>query len=119
MDEAEALADCVVVVDAGRVVASGSPAELLEDSGDSLRFDAAPGLDVTGLTAVLAAGVSVTESEPGRYLVEGGPGSPVDAHAVACVTAWCARNAVRPTSLHVGRRSLEDLFLELTGRQLR
>jgi len=119
MDEAETLADHVVVVDGGRVVAAGSPAELLDGGGEHLRFDATPGLDVRSLAGALPHGISVTEPRPGRYVVEGGPGSPVGPQVIATVTAWCASHEVMPSGLHVGRRSLEELFLELTGRQLR
>ena len=35
------------------------------------------------------------------------------------VTAWCARQGVLADDVRVGRRSLEDVFLDLTGRELR
>jgi ABC-2 type transport system ATP-binding protein len=38
---------------------------------------------------------------------------------VASVTSWCAAHDVMPQSLSVGRRTLEDVFLDLTGRSLR
>jgi ABC-2 type transport system ATP-binding protein len=34
------------------------------------------------------------------------------------VSAWCEENDVLPESLNLGQRNLEDVFLELTGRQL-
>ncbi len=62
------------------------------------------------------------EGHPGHYQVR--PRTPaeshlVDASAVATVAAWCAGKGIRPESLHLGRRSLEDVFLDLTGRSLR
>jgi ABC-2 type transport system ATP-binding protein len=119
LDEAETLADRVVVVDDGRVVAAGSPADLLTGSGDTLRFEARPRLDVSALVAALPAGVEVHEVRPGSYVVRGHAGAPVDPQVIATVTAWCAGQAVLPQGLQLGRRTLEDLFLELTGRQLR
>ena len=74
MDEAEALADDVVIVDRGRVVASGPLASLT--AGEGRRFKAEPGLDLPG----------TVEESPGSYVV---------------------------------RRTLEDVFLDLTGRDLR
>jgi ABC-2 type transport system ATP-binding protein len=117
MDEAERLADHVVVVDAGRVVAEGSPAELTRGA-DVLQFAGPPALDLTTLRAALPEGVIAGEPVPGRYVVEGqqvplGPG------AVATVTAWCAAHGVLPEGLALGRRTLEDVFLDLTGRALR
>jgi ABC-2 type transport system ATP-binding protein len=128
MDEAERLADQVVVVDHGRVVAAGTPAELTADgasaadgTGDpgsptgSLRFSARPGLDVASLAAAAPAASRVEELSPGRYAVHGAVG----AQLLADVTAWCAARDVMPEGLSVGKRTLEDVFLELTGTELR
>jgi ABC-2 type transport system ATP-binding protein len=41
----------------------------------------------------------------------------VDPQTLATVTAWCASHGVMPQHLTVGRRSLEDVFLALTGEQ--
>jgi ABC-2 type transport system ATP-binding protein len=118
MDEAERLADRVVVVDAGTVVAAGSPAELT-GGGDALHFGAPAGLDVAGLCAALGGRVAVTQPSPGRFAVEPRSGTPLDAQLISDVTAWCARTGVLPQGLSVGRRTLEDVFLDLTGRALR
>jgi ABC-2 type transport system ATP-binding protein len=116
MDEAEHLADQVVVVDAGRVVAAGTPEQLMSGgAAGSVRFQAEPGLDVAALATALPAARSVTEVAPGRYQVDGA----VDARFVADLTAWCAARDVMPSGLTVERRSLEDVFLELTGSELR
>ncbi len=116
MDEAEHLADQVVVVDAGRVVAAGTPEQLMSGgAAGSVRFQAEPGLDVAALATALPAASSVTEVAPGRYQVDGA----VDARFVADLTAWCAAQDVMPSGLTVERRSLEDVFLELTGSELR
>jgi ABC-2 type transport system ATP-binding protein len=112
MDEATALADHVVVVDHGRVRAAGSVAALTAGDG-GLHFRSEPGLDLS--TLVLPAGCEAREPEPGRYLVTG----EVSPTLVATVTAWAARQGVLTDDLQVGRRHLEDVFLELTGRTLR
>ena len=109
MDEAERLADHVVVVAAGRAVAAGSPAALTRDDGDTVRFSAVAGLPVEELAARAAAQVS--EVGPGEYVVQGIPAQA----ALAAVTAWCADRGVLPDRLSTGRRSLEDVFLGLTG----
>jgi ABC-2 type transport system ATP-binding protein len=105
LDEAERLADDVVVVDQGRVVAAGSVAELTREQGE-LRFRATPDLDLTGLDGA-------REERPGHYVVAGR----VDPQLVADVTAWCAQRGVMPEGLRT--RSLEDVFLDLTGREAR
>ncbi|WP_028846120.1 MULTISPECIES: ABC transporter ATP-binding protein [Thermocrispum] len=117
MEEAETLADQVVIIDRGRVVAQGSPAELTASDGDAeqLTFRARPGLDVGLLIEALPEGYTVTETAPGSYRVTG----KIDPQVVSTVTAWCAQHGVLAEQLHVGSKDLEDVFLELTGRELR
>ncbi len=121
MDEAESLADVVHVVDHGRVIASGAVAELLAagadgpDGATSVRFDAPVGLDAAALAAALGPGWTVTEPRAGAYVATG----PAGPRAVAALTAWLADRDVLATRLTVGRRTLEDVFLDLTGRHLR
>jgi ABC-2 type transport system ATP-binding protein len=116
MEEAERLADRVVIIDAGRVVADAPPAELTAGRR-RLRFRAAPGL--TGLGGALPAGHTVTEAPPGCYEVDGPAPDGVGPEVVSAVTAWCARHAITPDDLRLERRTLEDVFLDLTGRELR
>jgi ABC-2 type transport system ATP-binding protein len=116
MDEAERLADDVVVIDAGRTVASGSLASLTRSSAvGQLRWRATPGMRLDELLAALPAGSSAKESPAGHYLVEG----EVDPGMLAAVTTWCAGDGVMVEDLRVERRTLEDVFFELTGRDLR
>ena len=113
MDEAERLADHVHVVDHGRLVASGSPAVLTaQGSENTIRFRTGAGLDLVGLTAALPAGSRCEETDPGSYVVHG----KVDPHTLATLTTWCAAQGVLARSVQVERRTLEDVFLELTGR---
>jgi ABC-2 type transport system ATP-binding protein len=114
MDEAERLADHVVIVDAGRVVATGTTADLVAASTRSGRvtFDARAGLPLDGLRRDVPAVADAEEAGPGHYVVSGD----VDPAFVAAVTAWCAGQGVIPERLRTGSRSLEDVFLELTGK---
>ena len=116
MEEAERLADRVVILDQGQVVASGGPAELTGSDGQ-LRFRAEPGLDLAALLAALPAGAVAKESPAGHYLIESV--DRVDPQLIASVTAWCAEHGVLARDLQIESRTLEDLFLELTGRGLR
>jgi ABC-2 type transport system ATP-binding protein len=116
LDEAERLADDVVVVDHGRVVAHGTVAELTSRGATGqLRFRSTPGLDVDQLLLALPDGCSAKESPAGQYLVEG----VMDPQLLAAVTAWCAANEAMAADLQIERRSLEDVFLELTGKAVR
>ena len=116
LEEAERLADQVYVLDSGSLVAAGSPTALTTGRHRrSLSFAAPPGLDLVPLSTALPAGYIVREEPAGRYEVEG----PVTPRALATVTAWCADLDVLPEGLTVSRQSLEDVFLDITGRELR
>jgi ABC-2 type transport system ATP-binding protein len=116
LDEAEQLADTVVVIDSGRVVAQGTPAELTRAGAEGqIRFRAVPNLRLDLLVTALPSGSQAREEEPGRYLVTGD----VNPQLLATLTAWCAGQHVMAEDLAVERRTLEDVFLELTGRGLR
>jgi ABC-2 type transport system ATP-binding protein len=117
MDEAERLADHVVIIDHGRAVAAGSPGQLTGSAGQ-LRFRAEPGLDTDSLLAALPPGSAAKESPSGHYLIEVDDGV-IQPALLAAVTAWCADRSVLPSSLRIESRTLEDVFLELTGRELR
>ncbi|MBC6463521.1 ABC transporter ATP-binding protein [Actinomadura sp. HBU206391] len=114
MEEAERLADRVFIVDHGRVVAAGSPGELT-GAERQLRFRARPGLGLDELLTALPVGSAAKESPSGHYLIEG----EVQPELLATVTAWCASHGVLAEDLRIERRTLEDVFLELTGRELR
>jgi ABC-2 type transport system ATP-binding protein len=115
LDEAELLADRVVIIDHGRVVAEGAPAELTGNAPAQLRFTAIAGLDVDLLCSALPHGYSAREVSPGRYLVEGD----IAPATVATVTSFCARVGVMPLDVQVGHRTLDEVYLELTGREIR
>lgn len=116
MDEAEELADDVVIIDGGRVVAQGSPERLCRGGAEnSLRFTGRPGLDLASLLKALPDNTAAAELVPGGYRVTG----TVDPQMLATVTSWCAQNGVMPDRISVERRTLEDVFLELTGKELR
>jgi ABC-2 type transport system ATP-binding protein len=116
LDEAEQLADMVVVIDAGRVVAQGTPAELTRSGAEGqIRFRATPGLRLGSLVNAMPAGTTAVECESGHYLVSGD----VTPQLLATLTAWCATQGVLAENVAVERRTLEDVFLDLTGRELR
>ncbi|HEY9265777.1 MAG: ABC transporter ATP-binding protein [Mycobacterium sp.] len=116
LTEAEELADRILIIDHGVAVATGTPAELMRSGAENqLRFRAPRMLDLSLLVAALPEDYRAAETAPGEYLVEGH----IDPQVLATVTAWCARLDVLATDMRVEKRSLEDVFLELTGRELR
>ena len=116
LKEAEELADRLVIIDHGVAVAAGTPAELMRSGAENqLRFTAPRRLDLALLVAALPENYQAAELSPGEYRVEGH----IDPQVLATVTAWCARLNVLATDMRVEQRSLEDVFLDLTGRELR
>jgi ABC-2 type transport system ATP-binding protein len=111
LDEAERVADRVVIVDRGQVVADGTPDELRRSGPAEVRFGAAAGLDTAALAPVL--GAAVTEVAPGEYVVAA-EGTPA---LVAALTSWLAARDVPLADLRAGRQRLEDVFLRLTSER--
>ncbi len=112
MDEAERLCDRVAIIDGGRLVALGSPAELARSAGgEETRFSAEPGLDVAALAVALHLDSgTVIEERAGDYVVHA-PGS---ATLVGALGGWLAERGASLGDLRTGRRTLEEVFLSLT-----
>ena len=118
MDEAERLADQVHVIDRGRLIASGSPYELTRGTGSStIRLvvtEPFPPHAPASLQATLGPGTEVRAVSEHSLLITG----PADASTLAKVSGWCDAHGVLPESLTLGQRTLEDVFLQITGREL-
>ncbi|GII51898.1 ABC transporter [Planotetraspora thailandica] len=113
MDEAEQLCDRLVVMDAGKIVAEGSPRSLIQTYSTAevveLRF--ADGLDANADYAAKLDGIGERiDPLPDRILLYADDGD----DAVSEVH----RRGLAPASVLVRRSTLEDVFLQLTGRTL-
>jgi daunorubicin resistance ABC transporter ATP-binding subunit len=116
MEEAERLADTIVVLDHGRVIASGTPSELkTQIGGDRLELQTVPGGDPRPLAQALAGlgtGPPVVDARVGRVVlpVKDGP------EVLAELARRLATCGLRVADLALRRPSLEDVFLALTGQ---
>jgi ABC-2 type transport system ATP-binding protein len=117
--DVERLADRIYVLADGRIVASGTPAELGAGVTARLRFRLDRTLstdEVTDLERALSAtrpGTTVQlDGDGGRYRLEG---TAPDAASVATLAAWCASGERLILELRTSGGSLEDAYLELVG----
>ena len=109
LDEAEHLADRVGVIADGRLIAEGTPDELIGGSVDTVvRFELPDGTSGGDLSGALPAGALVR----GRQVEFTTAAPTADVHRVC---QWALERGVELTGLSVARPSLEDAFLALTG----
>ena len=115
MDEAERLCDRVAIMDHGKVIAEGTPRELIGSIGIEhvVEFSAAGAPDLAPLGQI--AGVRQVRRENGSILMQVNELH----HAVPALLAELARQGVPLTELRTHSASLEDVFVALTGRHLR
>jgi lipooligosaccharide transport system ATP-binding protein len=118
MDEAEQLCDRLVVMDGGRIVAEGSPRDLISRHSTrevtELRFDVPDQATVAPAVLERVDGLADRiEVLPDRVLVY-----TADGDAVAAAVQRGTAPQSRPSSVLVRRSTLEDVFLRLTGRSL-
>jgi ABC-2 type transport system ATP-binding protein len=112
MDEAERLADDVVLIDGGRLVARDSPAALVAAGADAeLLVTTTAAVDLDALQRDL--GIAAAADGAGRYRLEVGP------DAIPRVTGWFDRHGLPLTGIAAGGSDLEEVFLRLTGRKVR
>jgi ABC-2 type transport system ATP-binding protein len=117
IEEAERLCDRVAIMDEGRIVAMGTPRELQQKSRSRSRIEivSAQSMKGDGLPdwpdAVDSAltpdgrGLTVHSTRPARTLFE--------------IMRWMDQNGLQLEDVHLKRPTLEDVFVELTGKRLR
>ena len=109
LDEAERLSDRILIIDHGKLIADGSPEQLMSGGEPAaIRFGGPASLDTSALATYMKA--TVESTQPGEFTVACAP-TPAN---VAALTAWLAAHNHSLADLRAGRQSLEDVFLRLT-----
>ena len=117
LEEADQLASQVAVIDAGRVVAEGTPDQLKGKVGeDRIAVQLPPGSDLAAAVAVVQAQTTgLVDADPARWLVTA-PMPARDGVTTDVVRALDAAG-VRVTDVTLRRPSLDDVFMILTGHR--
>jgi ABC-2 type transport system ATP-binding protein len=116
MEEAERLADGIIVIDHGRVIASGTPAEIKGMAGgDRLELQGLPGCDLLPLADALAGlgtAPPAIDAQAGRVIVRVSEGPEV----LTALATRLAGSSLRVADIALRRPTLEEAFLTLTGQ---
>ncbi len=114
IEEAERLSDRVAILDRGRMIAVGTPRELVEKSGKGTRLEVRLAKPVsTDRLKQLDAVVDCREAE-GVYFLHAQP----PAQAVAALVRFLETEGNALLNLHISPPTLEDVFVEMTGRRM-
>jgi ABC-2 type transport system ATP-binding protein len=115
LEEAQRLADRVAIIDKGTLAALDTPSGLTHRfGGDTICFNCRPGLPIEELAALDGA-KSATQVAPDEYRVVA---YDADTLTVALVL-WAQAAGLRLSGIKIERASLEDVFLKLTGEEVR
>jgi ABC-2 type transport system ATP-binding protein len=117
MDEAERLSDRIAIIDGGELIALDTPSGLTQAqsaTSTEIYFTATPGLNLQEIAALHGV-LQAHEESSGRYSI-----LTTDARSLlAELTAWLLQKQADLTELRVGKSTLEDVFLQLTGKEMR
>ena len=117
IEEAERLCDRVAIIDAGRIVAMGTPRELQQKSGGQSRIDIVTAQPLNGNTLPVwpeALETKVTEDRRSLTVYSSRP-----ARTLFEIMRWLDQEGMQLEDVHLKRPTLEDVFVELTGKRLR
>ncbi|MFI5098248.1 MAG: ATP-binding cassette domain-containing protein [Candidatus Acidiferrales bacterium] len=115
IEEAEKLCDRVAIIDHGKLIASGTPRELKQRSGDTTRLEVRLAKPVAKEGLKQLDGVADALEVDGAYVLHCQRTAP----AIVSLVKYLEAQGNELVSLEIATPSLEDVFIELTGRRLR
>jgi ABC-2 type transport system ATP-binding protein len=115
LEEADQLADNIVVIDQGRIIAQGTPLQLKQQAGNaSLVISVSHAADLSASREILArTGADVHVDEGARQLTAAADGIA----DLTRVVQWLQVGAIEVDDIGLSRPSLDDVFLSLTGHR--
>jgi ABC-2 type transport system ATP-binding protein len=115
IEEAERLCDRVAIVDHGKVIAIGSPRELKERSGDKTRIEVRLAKPAIEDHLKNLDGVSECRQVDGMFVLQ----CQRPPQAIVALVKYLESQGNELVGLEIAAPSLEDVFIEMTGRRLR
>jgi ABC-2 type transport system ATP-binding protein len=115
IEEAERLCDRVAIIDHGKVIAHGSPRELKASSGGTTRIEVRLSKPESNGTLRSLEGVVDAREVDGAYVLH----SQRPPQTIVSMVKHLEAQGNELVSLEIATPSLEDVFIELTGRRLR
>jgi ABC-2 type transport system ATP-binding protein len=115
IEEAERLCDRVAIIDHGKVIAEGTPRELKQRSGDTTRVEVRLAKPASNGSLSQLDGVTDAREVDGGYVLHCQRTAP----AIVALVKHLDAEQNELVSLEIATPSLEDVFIELTGRRLR
>ena len=116
LDEADTICDRIAIIDHGHIVATGTPSELKDRLGGDVVTvrPLKPGPEVEGILKALP-GVTGVSAFDGTFRVK----APRGEELIPSLVEACARGGVGLAGVSLKRPSLDEVFLEFTGREYR
>jgi ABC-2 type transport system ATP-binding protein len=117
LDEADTMCDRIAIIDHGKIVATGTPSELKDRLGGdvvTVRPTSKTGPEVETLLGNLPTVVAVSPFE-GTYRVK----APRGEELIPALVEACAKAGIGLAGVSLKRPSLDEVFLEFTGREYR
>jgi ABC-2 type transport system ATP-binding protein len=115
IEEAERLCDRVAIIDHGKIIALGAPRELIAQSRGQARIELRTTAPVTLAELRQLPFVESVAESGGAYLLRSSDAP----HALIELVKWLEAGQYELEDLHITRPTLEDVFIELTGRKIR
>jgi ABC-2 type transport system ATP-binding protein len=117
IEEAERLCDRVAIIDEGRIIAIGTPREIQSRTIGQSRIEILCDQPLINRAALWPDGenkVQISEDSCGLTVVSSHP-----ARTVMELVKWIDQQGIELVDIHLKRPTLEDVFIELTGKKLR